>query len=138
MRPTDDTNVRDAVRQRLSPPNRESLPEIARDTGIAVLTLYSWRSQWQKQGLLVPATSRPPERWSPADKLATVIQTAGLSGIELGSFCRERGLNPKQVARWRQAAVTSAADAGWEPAASCKKPRSSERGKSDAGQSQAF
>jgi transposase-like protein len=108
MRPTYDASIRDAVRQRMSPPNRESVPEIARDTGIAVQTLYSWRSQWQKQGLLVPATSRPPEQWSPADKLATVIQTAGLSGVELGSFCRERGLYPKQVARWRQAAVTSA------------------------------
>jgi transposase-like protein len=82
----------------MSPPNRESVPELARDTGIAVQTLYSWRSQWQKQGLLVPATSRPSEQWSPADKLATVIQTAGLSGVELGSFCRERGLYPK---RWR-------------------------------------
>ena len=104
MRTTYDAAVRDAVRQRMSPPNRESITEIARDTGIAVQTLYSWRSQWQKQGLLVPATSRPPEQWSPADKLATVIQTAGLSGVELGNFCRERGLFPKQVARWRQAA----------------------------------
>ncbi|MFN7900634.1 MAG: helix-turn-helix domain-containing protein, partial [Synechococcaceae cyanobacterium] len=60
MRPTDDASVRDAVRQRMSPPNRESVTEIARDTGIAAPTLYSWRSQWQKQGLLVPATSRPP------------------------------------------------------------------------------
>jgi hypothetical protein len=42
------------------------------------------QSQIACQGLLVPATSRPPEQWSPADKLATVIQTAGLSGIKLG------------------------------------------------------
>ena len=56
------------------------------------------------QGLLVPATSRPPEQWSAADKLAAVIQSTGLNGPELGSFCRERGLYPKQVARWRQAA----------------------------------
>jgi transposase len=35
---------------------------------------------------------------------AAVIQAAGLCGTELGSFCRERGLYPKQVARWRQAA----------------------------------
>jgi transposase-like protein len=48
----------------MSPPTRESVTEIARDTGIAAQTLYSWRSQWQKQGLLVPATSRPPEQWS--------------------------------------------------------------------------
>lgn len=52
----------------------------------------------------MPATNRPPEQWSAADKLAAVIQTAGLSGPDLGSFCRERGLYPKQVARWRQAA----------------------------------
>jgi len=104
MKPTDDAALRDAVRLRMSPPNLESVSEIARDTGIAIPTLYSWRSQWQKQGLLVPATNRPPEQWSAADKLAAVIQSAGLSGHELGSFCRERGLYPKQVARWRQAA----------------------------------
>ena len=33
-----------------------------------------------------------------------MIQAAGLSGSDLGSFCRERGLYPKQVARLRQAA----------------------------------
>ncbi|MFN6133073.1 MAG: helix-turn-helix domain-containing protein, partial [Synechococcaceae cyanobacterium] len=104
MKPIYDAALREAVRLRMSPPNGESVSAIARDTGIAVPTLYSWRSQWQKQGLLVPATSRPAEQWSAADKLATVIQSTGLSGPELGSFCRERGLYPKQVARWRQAA----------------------------------
>ena len=99
-----DAALREAVRLRMSPPNRESVAEIARDTGITAQTIYNWRSQWQKQGQLVPATNRPPEQWSAADKLAAVIQTAGLSGTELGSFCRERGLYPKQVARWRQAA----------------------------------
>ncbi|MFN9661372.1 MAG: transposase [Cyanobacteriota bacterium] len=87
----------------MRPPNRESVRAIARDTGIAIATLSSWRSQWKKQGLLVPGTNRPPEQWSAADKLAAVIQSTDLSGPELGSFCRERGLYPKQVARWRQA-----------------------------------
>jgi transposase-like protein len=99
-----DAAVRDAVRLRMSPPNRESVTEIARDTGITTQTLYNWRIQWQKQGQLVPATTRPPEQWSAADKLAAVIQAAGLSGTDLGAFCRERGLYPKQLARWRQAA----------------------------------
>ena len=84
MNPPYDPSVRDAVRIRMSPPNRESVPEIARDTGITTQTLYNWRSQWQKQGQLVPATTRPPEQWSAADKLAAVIQAAGLSGPELG------------------------------------------------------
>ena len=104
MKPPYDTAVRDAVRLRMSPPNRESVTEIARDTGITTQTLYNWRIQWQKQGQLVPATTRPPEQWSAADKLAAVIQATGLSGPDLGAFCRERGLYPKQLARWRQAA----------------------------------
>ena len=104
MKPTYDQAMRTEIRQRMSPPNRESVAEIARATGITSQTLYNWRSQWQKQGQLVPATSKPPEQWNAADKLAAVIQAAGLSGVELGAFCRERGLYPKQLARWRQAA----------------------------------
>jgi len=104
MQPPYDTALRESVRLRMSPPNRESVAEIARDTGITTQTIYNWRSQWQKQGLLVPASSKAPEQWSAAVKLAAVIQSAELSGTELGSFCRERGLYPKQVARWRQAA----------------------------------
>ena len=104
MQPPYETALQEAVRIRMSPPNRESVAEIARDTGITAQTIYNWRSRWQKQGQLVPASPRPPEQWSAADKLAAVIQAAGLSGSDLGSFCRERGLYPKQVARWRQAA----------------------------------
>ncbi len=33
-----------------------------------------------------------------------MIQAAGLSGADLGAYCRERGLFPKQLARWRQVA----------------------------------
>ena len=52
----------------------------------------------------MPATGKSAEQWSAAAKFAVVLQTAGLNGTELGAFCRERGLYPQQVARWRQAA----------------------------------
>lgn len=104
MQPPDDAVLREAVRIGMSPPNRESVAEIARDTGITAQTIYNWRSQWQKQGQLMPASAKPPEQWSVADKLSAVIQAAGLGETELRTFCRERGLYPKQVARWRQAA----------------------------------
>ena len=99
-----DQTTRAAVRKRMSPPNRESVAQIARDTGITEQTLYNWRRSWQQQGDLVPATGKPAEQWSAAAKFAVVLQTAGLNGTELGAFCRERGLYPQQVARWRQAA----------------------------------
>ena len=104
MKPIYDQAVRAEIRKRMSPPNRETVAEIARSTGITTQTLYNWRGQWQKQGQLVPASSKAPEQWAAADKLAAVIQSAALSGPELGVFCRERGLYPKQLARWRQAA----------------------------------
>ena len=104
MKTTYDPAVRDQIRERMSPPNRESVAEIARSTGIAAPTLYSWRHRWKLEGQLVPASSKAPEQWSAADKLAAVIQAAALSGTDLGSFCRQRGLYPKQLARWRQIA----------------------------------
>ena len=33
-----------------------------------------------------------------------MIQAASLSGADLGAYCRERGLFPKQLARWRHVA----------------------------------
>ena len=33
-----------------------------------------------------------------------VLESAGLNATELGGYCRERGLFPEQVDRWRQAA----------------------------------
>jgi hypothetical protein len=32
------------------------------------------------------------------------METAGLNATELSAYCRERGLFPEQVERWRQAA----------------------------------
>lgn len=99
-----DPELRAEIRERMSPPNRESVAEIDRSTGVNAHTLNSWGHRWKQEGLLVPATSKAPEEWSAADKLAAVIQAAGLSGADLGAYCRERGLHPKQLARWRQVA----------------------------------
>jgi transposase len=52
---------------------------------------------------VVPASEKEPEGWSNADKFMVVLETAGLNVIELSSYCRERGLYPEQVERWRQA-----------------------------------
>jgi len=52
----------------------------------------------------VPASSSSAEAWDASDKLAAVIQASGLNGVDLGAYCRERGLYPQQLARWRQAA----------------------------------
>ena len=42
-----DPALRAEIRQRMSPPNRESVAEIARSTGVNAQTLYSWRHRWK-------------------------------------------------------------------------------------------
>ncbi len=52
----------------------------------------------------MPASEKEPEGRSAADKFTVVLETAGLNATELSAYCRERGLYPEQVKRWRQAA----------------------------------
>ena len=103
MRPYSEA-VKADVRHRMSPPNRQSVVEIARELGIHAITLYKWRKAWRLQGEVVPASEKEAESWSAADKFTVVLETAGLNATELGRYCRERGLYPEQVDRWRKAA----------------------------------
>jgi transposase-like protein len=101
MRPYSEA-VKADVRRRMSPPNRQSVVEIARELGIHAITLYKWRKAWRLQGEVVPASEKEAEGWSAADKFTVVLETAGLNATELGGYCRERGLYPEQVDRWRK------------------------------------
>ena len=96
--------VKADVRRRMTPPARQSVAQISKELGIHLATLYAWRKAWRLQGEVVPASEKAPEGWSTADKFTVVLESAGLNATELGAFCRERGLYPEQVDRWRQAA----------------------------------
>ena len=96
--------VKADVRRRMSPPARQSVAQISKELGIHLATLYAWRKAWRLQGEVVPASEKAPEGWRSADKFTVVLESAGLNATELGAFCRERGLYPEQVDRWRQAA----------------------------------
>jgi len=96
--------VKADVRRRKSPPHRQSVARISEELGIHVITLYKWRKTWRLQGEVVPASEKDPDGWSAADKFTVVLESAGLNATELSGYCRERGLFPEQVERWRQAA----------------------------------
>ena len=95
--------VKADVRRRMSPPHRQSAARISEELGNHVVTLYKWRKAWRLQGTVVPASEKEPEGWSATDKFTVVRETAGLNETELSAYCRERGLFPEQVSRWRQA-----------------------------------
>jgi transposase len=115
--------VKADVRRRMSPPQRQSVAQISAELGIHVVTLYNWRKTWRLQGEVVPASEKDPDGWSATDKFTVVLETAGLNATELSAYCRERGLYPEQVERWRQASQ----DANEKPVFTLKEQRELER-----------
>ena len=110
-------------RRRMSPPHRQSVAQISAELGIHVVTLYNWRKSWRLQGEVVPASEKDPEGWGSTDKFTVVLETAGLNATELSAYCRERGLFPEQVERWRQASQ----DANEKPVLTLKEQKELER-----------
>ena len=86
----------------MHPPHRQSVARISEELGIHVMTSYKWRKAWRLQGEVVPSSEREPEGWSAAGTFTVVLESAGLNATELSAYCRERGLFPKQVSRWRR------------------------------------
>jgi transposase-like protein len=111
------------VRRRMSPPQRQSVARISEELGIHVITLYKWRKAWRLQGEVVPASEKDPEGWGATDKFTVVLETAGLNATELSAYCRERGLFPEQVERWRQASQ----DANDKPVLTLKEQKDLEK-----------
>lgn len=94
-----------AVLNKLLPPQSLSVAEVSRQEGIHVSTLYTWRNEAKSKGIPVPGHTNPSEQWSAEAKLATVIETATFSEAELSQYCREKGLYPEQVKNWKAEAL---------------------------------
>jgi len=91
-----------AIINKMAGPNPVSIAELAKQEGISEPTLYAWRNQARKEGLLLPDADVSPEGWSSADKFNAVLESASLNQHQLSEYCRTRGLFPEQLTRWRQ------------------------------------
>jgi len=88
---------------RMLPPQGVPVMELARETGIPQDTLYTWRRRAQREGTVAEGTSA--EMRSSEEKFHAVLETANLNEIELGEYCRKKGLFPEQIRAWRQTCV---------------------------------
>ncbi len=85
---------------RMLPPNDVSVPELARETGIPKDTLYTWRRHAHKGD--ARAQAKPAAGLSSEEKFNVVLETASLNEVELGEYCRRKGLFPQQISAWRE------------------------------------
>lgn len=101
-----------SVIAKLLPPHNVSVPDMVKETGISKDTLYTWKSKYRniQSG---PGTTRNQQAGSlnNGEKLAVVIETASLSEIEVGEYCRRKGFYPEQITGWKNAFVQGASAA---------------------------
>jgi len=97
---TYDLELKSSILARLLPPNNESVPQVAKSTGIPKNTLHGWlHAHRKKNGIKTKGNgSREP---STQEKFAVVLKCTTMTEIELSSYCREQGLYPEQVEQWR-------------------------------------
>jgi len=93
---------KETILKKLMPPHNMTVAEISRQEHISVQTLYNWRDTAKKMGMPVPGKKLTTEDWSAEAKLAVIVETATLSASELSGYCREKGLYPDQVQRWKR------------------------------------
>ena len=94
-----------SVLKKLLPPYNTPIPELSRAEGIPVTTLYSWRSEERKRGNMTESTQSKSTHFSAADRLQMIIETAGLSELELGEYCRKKGIYTHNIQAWKDEIV---------------------------------
>ncbi len=90
---------------KMLPPNNVPVPQLVRETGIPKDTLYTWRSKHRKRHGRSTGQSPASGEPSSGEKFAVVIETAVLNEVELGEYCRRKGLYPEQISAWRDACM---------------------------------
>jgi transposase len=110
---------KDRVVARLLPPESASVEEVSREIGVGVSTLERWRAE----ALSMPERDRT---WTAAARLEAVIATAAMDESTRSSWCREKGVYPSELQRWRTAATAALAEPE-EARASPQQTRESQR-----------
>jgi len=88
---------------RLLPPESAAVEVVAREVGIGTGTLLRWRDD----ALSRPARGRA---WTAAARLEAVIVAAALDETGKSAWCREHGVYPADLDKWRTSATTALAE----------------------------
>jgi len=94
---------KDKAVARLLSPESASLEVVSREVGVGVATLERWREDAQTR----PALGRA---WSAGDRLEAVITTAAMNEAAKCAWCREHGVYPVDLDKWRLNCTTALAD----------------------------
>ncbi len=88
---------------RLLPPESANIGEVSPEIGVSVQTLERWCEDARTR----PTRSRA---WSATARLEAVITAAALDEAGKSAWCREHGIFPAELDKWRLSATTALTD----------------------------
>jgi len=88
---------------RLLPPESAHIGALAKEIGVSIQTLERWREEVQSR----PARGRA---WTAGARLEAVITAAAMDEAGKSAWCREHGLYPTELDKWRLNATTALAE----------------------------
>ena len=94
---------KDRAVARLLPPQSAAVELVAREVGIGARTLERWREDAQSR----PARGRA---WTAGGRLEAVITTAAMDEAVRSAWCREHGMYPLELDKWRASATAALAE----------------------------
>jgi len=87
------------------PPNNVPVPRLMAETNIPKDTLYAWRAKARQEALGAAVSDAPTQGLSSEEKFAVVLESAAFNEVELGEYCRRKGLYPQEITAWRESCM---------------------------------
>lgn len=88
---------------RMLPPESSPVEQVSAELGVRAETLERWRAQ----ALAEPGAERT---WTAQARLEAVIATASMDESAQSAWCREHGVYPSELEKWRTEAMSALAD----------------------------
>lgn len=98
---------KEAVLKKLLPPYNKTYTELSKEECIPVTTIYTWLKKRQQVGKMNSKVFKKSTAWSAEARFSAIIETATMNELELGAYCREKGLYPDQIKGWKTEVIAS-------------------------------
>ena len=95
--------LRDEILERVLSKSNPQIGKLAKEFGISRATIFNWK----KEAGLLGGRGRKPEKQSPLEqgfsikeKLCMIKETFHMNELELGEYCRNKGILASDLRRW--------------------------------------
>jgi transposase len=90
---------------KLLPPHNKTYTELSKEEGVPATTIYTWIKKRTRVDTMSSKSVKASGIWSVEARFSAIVETATLSEVELGEYCREKGLYPEQLKQWKNECI---------------------------------